>query len=116
MGEQGFGHLVAYFEDRVERIHGGLGHERDLHPAHLLAILFVAQLHDLLAVDFDAAGIGVDVAGQQAQDGLGERGLATAGFAEDNHGFVAAQVEADAVDGVQDALLGAEIESQILDL
>ena len=116
MGKQRLGHLFTYFEDRVERIHGGLGHERNLHPSYLLAGLLVAQLHDILAVDFDSAGIGVDIAGQQPQDRLGKRGFAAAGFAQDHHGFVAAQVQADAVDGVQNALLRAEIETQVLDL
>ena len=71
--------LVADFHDRVKRIHGTLENDRDLAPAELSQFNII-HFQDVPALEdhLPAGDQGRRV--QDAQDGVGNRGFATAGL------------------------------------
>ena len=113
---EGLRHLISHPQHRIQGVHGGLGHEGDAQPADVLAELLLAHPNQLLAIQEHAAAEVFHVPGQQAQQGPGQGGLATARLPQDDHGLVAGQLEADPVHGLDHAPSGAEVQFQVLHL
>ena len=72
------GHLLAHPDHRIQGVHGSLRHHGDGSPADVLTELLLVQQHDILAIQVDVAGVLACIAGQQPQDGFGQRALPAA--------------------------------------
>ena len=113
---QGFGDDGTH---RHARVQAGLRVLEDhLHARSDAPQLLAAQGRDVPTVEQDAAACDV----VEAQDRPAGRGLAAAGFADQSQGLAPADVEADAVDrlddsdlAADDALVDGEMHAQVLD-
>ncbi|MBA7681946.1 hypothetical protein ES703_90290 [subsurface metagenome] len=115
MCQQRFGNLIPDLDHRVEGIHRRLGDEGELGPSHLPPEALLAELHQVNAIKVDLPGIGMHVAGQEPQDSLGERGLTTAGLADDHHRRFPADLKAHPIHRLKWAARAAEVEAQVVD-
>jgi hypothetical protein len=110
-----FGDLVPDPVDRVERGHRVLEDHRDLRPAHL-AHGVLAERHEVAAlVDHLAREDRVRV-DDEPHHGHHRDALARAGLAHDSQHLALLEVEAHAVDGLHEAVLGAERDLEVSDL
>ena len=107
-------HLRPDLEDRVERHHRVLEDHGDLSAADLAHGLAL-QAGEILAVEEHLAAR--DLAGRldQAEDRIAGHALAGAGLADESQDAAASDLEADAVDGLQNAGPGLELRLEILD-
>jgi len=113
MNKSRLSHLIANAHNGIERVHGGLGNHRNPFPANLPAEILVIQGHDVLVVQPDLALIGPRIARKKTQDRFGQRTLATTGLADDDRGFVLAQVKIDAVYSLDEAISRIEIQAKV---
>ena len=110
----GLGDLVADLHHRVEAVFGILQDHRDARPADA-AHLPLAGGRQIDAVERQLLGADAAIGGGQAQDGAAGLRLAGAALA-DNAQLLAAEAEADAAHGLDEALGGAVGDIEILDL
>ena len=107
--------LLADPVHRIERGHRVLEDHPDLVAAEVLH-LRVRDLEQVPALVVHlAAEARVDVA-RQPHDRHRGHALARAGLADDAEHLAALELERDAVDGVNDAVLGRELDAEVLDL
>ena len=100
---------------RVERGHRLLEDHGDLVAAHLAQRLLVGG-EQLLSLEEDRAGrVMRRRVGQELQDRERRHRLARAGFADQRHRLLLADVERDAAHRMHDAVAGAELDMQVAD-
>jgi hypothetical protein len=107
--------LLADPLDRVQRGHRVLEDHRDLRPADLAQLVLggAQELGALVVRRAGERGVRRAVEAEQAQ--RGDR-LARAGLAHDGEHLAGAQRQRDVVDGVDGALVGAEVDLEVLDV
>ena len=105
--------LGADGQDRIERGHRILEHDRQRSPAQLAQFLR-RQLQQILPVEHHAAGE-LCLLRQQLQDRPRQHGLAAAGFADDAERPPGADGEVDMIDRAQIAARRRQVDGDILD-
>jgi hypothetical protein len=108
---QHLGHLALYRQIGVERGHRVLEDHRQPVAANAVE-LGRAHGQQVLAL-IQRLARGFAVTRQQAHHGQHGLALARAGFADDAQGLALFQLEADAVDGADHAVVGLELNAQI---
>ena len=101
--------------DGVQRRHRILEDHRDLVAAEVLQLALVHLQQVAALVEHLAFEARVRVAREPEERHRGDA-LARAGLADDPQHLAALQLEADAVDGLDDSVLGGELDLQVLDL
>jgi len=108
------GDLLAAGEDGVERGHRLLEDHRDVVAAER-PHLILGELEEVAALEQDPAGDVAAVARQQPHDAERGDALATARLTDDAEGAALIDVEVDAVDRLDRAVLGLEVGLEALD-
>ncbi len=103
---QRLGDLFADPFDRVEGCHGVLEHHGHLHPPEVL--LPVGSHSEHVAVAEADRSFDLGVGRQQVHESLCGDRLARTGLADNANGLADFEVERDAVDGPDQALIGSE--------
>ena len=115
MGEDRLDELFADRDDRVERGHRVLEDHGDLAAAQV-PHLIVGQLDEVDAAEEDlAAGDPAGRLRQETQQGQRGHALAAARLADDTERLVRRHIEAHAVDGMDEAGRGGELDPQVTD-
>jgi hypothetical protein len=107
--------LVADLVEGVQRRERVLEDHRDLPAAHL-AHVGVARVEQVHPVERDRPADARVARARQAHHGHRGHRLARAGLADDAQRLPALDRVADAVDGLDDAVLGLEMDLEVLDL
>ena len=116
MESDGLGELVSDAVEGGERGHGLLEDDADVASASL-SELAVRELEEVGAVEEDLSG---DDASwglwDESRDGHGGDALAAAGFADESERLALMEGEGDAVGGGEDAVVGLELDGEVLDV
>ena len=113
MGEDRLGELLAHLVEGVQRGQRVLEDHRDLVAADAAQLLFVER-HEVAALEQDPpAHLGALVA-REAEHSQRRDGLAGARLAHDPERLSGEHLVGDPVDGVHDAVLGVELDPQVL--
>src|ERR687889_1884704 len=107
-------HLRSDFEDRIEGHHRILEDHSDLSAADLPHGLAL-QAGEILAVQENLAACDPPWRLDQAENGVARHALAGTGLADEPQNTAAADLEADAVDGLQNAGPGLELRLKVSD-
>ena len=108
-------HLGANLEHRVKSRHRVLEDHRDV-LATKLAELSLGGMHDVLAVEHDAAALDLAGLGQKVHQRARGDGLAGTRLTNNGKGLAAIEREAHAVDGLGDAGSRVEVRLKVVDL
>ena len=109
-------HLLADLINRVQRGHGILEDHRDVVTANMLHLL-LGHIEERVTAIQDAAALDLSRRhGDEAHDGHRGHGLTGTGLADDAEGLATIERIGDAVDGMDDTVLGMEVHLEIIDL
>src|SRR4051812_30395587 len=115
MDPNDLGDLIADGEDRIERSHRFLKHHRHSCAADRAHRFFVER-HEVVAVELDlAARLDASRWTDESQERKRGDRFAAARLAYESDGLAGIDVEADAVHGLGDTVVGVEIRSKIAD-
>ena len=115
VGADGLGDLGADAHHRVERGPRVLQDHRDVAAADVAHLGFGFGQQVLAPEANRAAGDAAAGAGQHALQGQRGHRLAATAFADDAEGFAGGDVDAHAIDGLDEAAAGGEFDPEVLD-